>query len=220
MSENAMQDLRAGFHHEAFGSQAAFRTALQALAYPGRIWPMSIEADVPPGGHAASSVLMLALLDADTALWLSPALAACPVGHWLRFHTGCRLTSDLRQAQFVWVGTGDPVPALSALALGSDADPQTSATLLLDVPDLQGGEPYVLSGPGIAGEQTLAVRGLPTNFAAQWADNHAAFPRGVDLLLASDRALVGLPRTVRVRPAGALAESDAPAPATAAAMEH
>jgi alpha-D-ribose 1-methylphosphonate 5-triphosphate synthase subunit PhnH len=220
-----LHDLPAGFHHEAFGSQAAFRTALQALAYPGRIWPMDIAADAPPGAHAASSVLMLALLDADTTLWLSPSLAAAPVAAWLRFHTGCQLVGDVGQAHFVWVGAGDTVPALSALAQGSDADPQSSATLLLDVLDLEGGEPWLLSGPGVAGQQMLAARGLPEHLLAQWADNHAAFPRGIDLLLAAERALVGLPRTVRVSKAGrtqeaATAQATATQPAPTTELEH
>jgi len=42
------------------------------------------------------------------------------------------------------------------------------------------------------------VQGLPADFAAQWAENHAAFPRGVDAYLASADALVGLPRTTRI----------------------
>ncbi|HEX5739200.1 MAG TPA: phosphonate C-P lyase system protein PhnH, partial [Hydrogenophaga sp.] len=54
------------------------------------------------------------------------------------------------------------------------------------------------SGPGIATSQALAVRGLPENFADQGGHNHAAFPRGVDVLLASPAALVGLPRSTRV----------------------
>lgn len=215
MNTTTLQDLHAGFHHEAFGSQAAFRTALQALAYPGRIWPMAMEADAPPGAHAASSVLLLALLDADTSLWLSPTLAASTVGAWLRFHTGCALTEQAAQAQFVWVGMGDPAPKLSELRQGSDADPQNSATLLLDVPALQGGDTLWLRGPGIQGAQALNAIGLAPDFAAQWAANHAAFPRGVDVLLATSTALLGLPRTLRLE-----ATAGADERAAQAAKEH
>ena len=45
---------------------------------------------------------------------------------------------------------------------------------------------------------TLDVAGLPADFAATWAENHALYPRGIDLLLTAGPALVALPRSVSV----------------------
>ena len=39
----------------------------------------------------------------------------------------------------------------------------------------------------------LHVAGLPEDFCAQWADNHGAFPRGVDVVLATASHIAGLP---------------------------
>ncbi|MDM7942215.1 MAG: phosphonate C-P lyase system protein PhnH [Hydrogenophaga sp.] len=198
MSADALQDMRAGFSSEALGSQAVFRVALHALSHPGRILPMPIEAECPGGGHGAAAVLLLALLDADCTLWLSPRLAASPTAAWLRFHTGCRCVEAAAGAQFVWVAQGDTVPDLATLAQGTDVDPQGSATLVLELAAFQGDERLSLSGPGIQTVQGLDVTGLPPGFVAQWAANHAAFPRGVDVYLTTLDAICGLPRTVHI----------------------
>ncbi|MBA4263636.1 MAG: phosphonate C-P lyase system protein PhnH [Comamonadaceae bacterium] len=204
MNAHSLQDMQAGFAVEALGSQAAFRVALQALSHPGRVHNMPIDAECPAHGHAAAAVCLLALLDADCALWLSPTLADSSTAAWLRFHTGCQLVASPAQAQFAWVAQGDDVPDLAAFIPGTDTDPETSTTLVIDVAGFDSDTPWTLSGPGIATTQALAVQGLPDTFADQWADNHAAFPRGVDVLLASPATLVGLPRSTRIAALAAL----------------
>ena len=42
------------------------------------------------------------------------------------------------------------------------------------------------------------MQGLPTGFQRAWAQNHAAFPKGVDVLLGTPTHIVGLPRTTRI----------------------
>lgn len=196
-----------GFAHEAFGSQAVFRSALQALSHPGRCVPVKQNSELPRHGHAAAANFLLAMLDAECTLWLSPSLRGSDADMWLRFHTGCQLVERADQAQFVWVGAADPFPPLHSLRQGSDEFPDHSATCLVDVRYLGAtGDPeksadtqvWTLTGPGIRDEATLSVAGLPTDFVAQWVNNHAGFPRGVDLFLATRDALVGLPRTTRI----------------------
>jgi alpha-D-ribose 1-methylphosphonate 5-triphosphate synthase subunit PhnH len=194
-----LQNIVAGFDHEAFGSQAVFRVALDALSHPGRVFDMPLDTALPRQGHGAAAALLLGMLDADTTLWLSPALASSDAPAWLRFHTGCQIVSDAAAAQFVWVAQGDDMPQLSSLQLGSDAYPDTSATCVLEVDSLQsdaGG--WRLQGPGIPSERHLNALGLPSDFAAQWADNHASFPRGVDVFLSTATHMAGLPRTTRI----------------------
>ncbi len=204
MNTDTLQDMLPGFSSEALGSQAVFRVALHALSHPGRPMAMPIEAECPAVGHRASAVLLLALLDADCTLWVSPTLVRSTTVAWLRFHTGCRCVDAVGQADFVWVAQGDAVPELATLAQGSDADPQGSSTVVVDVPAFHGGSRLRLSGPGIQSTQNLDVRGLPADFEAQWATNHAAFPCGVDLFLATSSELCGLPRTARITAESAL----------------
>lgn len=200
MNPSDLQHIAGGFQHEAWGSQAVFRAAMNALSYPGRWTPMPTPAERPSRGHGAAAVLLLALLDADTTLWLSPGLAASDAAPWLRFHTGCRLVNEPREAQMLWVAAGDAMPALERLAAGSDHHPEGSATCILEVEPAQQGEgqTWSLSGPGVMGSQALSVCGLAPDFVEQWARNHAAFPRGVDAFLCTPTQLVGLPRSTRV----------------------
>ena len=213
MSTTPLASLGAGFSNEAFGSQAVFRAVLQALSHPGRSVAVEHDAQAPAVGHAASAAVLLALLDSDCTLWLSPKLAASDAGAWLRFHTGCTVVTDPVQTRFVWVAQGDEWPALGSLALGTDVYPDQSATCVVDVPRATATtadaiNAWQLRGPGIQEMAALQVDGLPDDFETQWSANHAAFPRGVDLLLGTPDHIVGLPRTtLATRSAAALQEA-------------
>ncbi|MOA02673.1 Alpha-D-ribose 1-methylphosphonate 5-triphosphate synthase subunit PhnH [compost metagenome] len=210
MKATDLQHIAGGFEHEAFGSQAAFRATMNALSYPGRWTPMAVQSERPRQGHGAAAALLLSLLDADCTLWLSPTLAASDAAPWLRFHTGCELVAEPGAAQFVWVAAGDAMPALASLPGGSDNQPDHSATCILEVAALEdSADAWTLSGPGIQGTARLSVDGLPPDFAAQWARNHASFPRGVDLLLSTPTHIAGLPRTTRIGAAAPQPTSEA-----------
>lgn len=198
MNADDLRQMRGGFDDEAAGSQHVFRTTLDALSHPGRPLALDTAAQSPQAGHRAAALSLLALLDADCSLWLSPRLRQADAAAWLRFHTGARLVDDPAQALFLWVALGDAMPPLASLRQGSDSYPDQSATCVLEVDHLEAGGEWVLQGPGIPGERRLDARGLPAGFAAQWAANHATFPRGVDLLLATATHIAGLPRTTRL----------------------
>jgi alpha-D-ribose 1-methylphosphonate 5-triphosphate synthase subunit PhnH len=199
MNAHALQDIAAGFHHDAFGSQAVFRAALDALSHPGRPHPMPLDCALPRHGQAAAAALLLAMLNADTRVWLSPLLATTDAASWLRFHTGCQLVTQASDAQFVWVAMGDALPSLSSLRLGSDAYPDQSATCVIETIALNAdGAGWTLQGPGIQGQRQLHVTGLAPDFAMQWQHNHASFPRGVDVFLTTPTHVVGLPRTTHI----------------------
>jgi alpha-D-ribose 1-methylphosphonate 5-triphosphate synthase subunit PhnH len=118
---------------------------------------------------------------------------------------------------FAWVAAGDAMPALASFSQGSDNAPDQSATCVLDLPLLDaraanaisatsesGAVQWTLRGPGIQSVTHLSVDGLSVDFLAQWTANHASFPRGVDLFLASAQQLVGLPRTTSIQLSGGL----------------
>lgn len=192
-----LTDMGRQFSELAIGSQRVFRAALEALAHPGRIVELSSDAHGPDGLHAATCALALALLDQDTRLWRSPALAAGPAGAYLRFHTGCSLTEEAGAAQFALV-IGAERLRLNDFPCGSDDYPDRSATLIVQVDSLREGSGWRLSGPGIKGVARLAIGGLPEDFPIQWKANDARYPRGVDLFLACGTYVCGLPRTTRI----------------------
>jgi alpha-D-ribose 1-methylphosphonate 5-triphosphate synthase subunit PhnH len=216
--------LCAGLNDPARDSQALFRCVLQAYSHPGRLVsiPMIAANHAPNtaasaahwplldgcGAQASSAALLLALLDAETTLWLSPTLAQAEgLASWLRFHTGCRVLAQPQQAQFVWAAQLDELPDLADLACGSDASPETAATCLIDVPVLCTGPAaadWVLSGPGIADRAWLGLPGASAHerdrFLALRLAGQALFPRGPDWLLASAQQIVGLPRSTQLQP--------------------
>jgi len=200
MRQEDLQRVRPGFEDPVIGSQAVFRQALQALAMPGRPLELTAAAQLPAPGHGAAALLLLALLDSDCTLWLSPSLAGSDAQAWLQFHTGCRCVRDPGQARFLWLAAGDAWPALGAMNAGSDEYPDQSATCVMEVAGLltEAGQGWLLQGPGIDGQLQLTVNGLPPDFDQQWAGNQASFPRGVDLFLATSTQLVGLPRSTQL----------------------
>jgi alpha-D-ribose 1-methylphosphonate 5-triphosphate synthase subunit PhnH len=47
----------------------------------------------------------------------------------------------------------------------------------------------------------MHVEGLAPGFVAEWAANHARFPRGIDLILCAGDRLAAFPRTLMIQEA-------------------
>jgi alpha-D-ribose 1-methylphosphonate 5-triphosphate synthase subunit PhnH len=182
-----------GFADPVADAQATFRAVLDAMARPGRLHIVGDKVQPPAPLAGATAALLLTLVDAETPLWLAPDLAAAR--DWIVFHTGAPITGDAGRAAFA---AATLLPDLASFSAGSDEAPEDSATLIIQVAGFGSGQRLRLAGPGLRGAATLDVAGLPANFAAVWADNHALYPRGIDLLLVAGPALVALPRSLSV----------------------
>jgi alpha-D-ribose 1-methylphosphonate 5-triphosphate synthase subunit PhnH len=191
---SALQRLPLGFADPSADAQTAFRAALQALSMPGRRVAIGVAPPAVPGLMPATAALLLALADHETPVWW----AAPGPATWLRFHTGAPAVEAPGQARFAVCALGHERPALTAFCAGSDVSPEGSTTLLLELPALDGGPARRWSGPGLREPLALGVAGLPEPFWSQWADNHARFPSGVDVILLCGSELIGLPRTTAV----------------------
>lgn len=194
-----------GLSDPVFDAQAVFRAALDALAHPGRIVnltePASIPAPRAPATTAitpAAAALALALLDADTRVWIDAPLDGEALRAWLRFHTGCVFVSRPDQADFALLGSLAAAGDLDAFAAGDDEHPDRSTTLIVQVASLEARGPGAmrLRGPGIRSSATLAAAGADPGFVARWQARRALFPRGNDLFLARGARLAALPRGV------------------------
>ena len=89
------------------------------------------------------------------------------------------------------------VPDFAAFNLGTADYPDRSTTLILQVEKLQPDAGLTLTGPGIRERSRLFADPLPPDIVARLAANRALFPRGIDLLLATDAAVAALPRSIR-----------------------
>jgi alpha-D-ribose 1-methylphosphonate 5-triphosphate synthase subunit PhnH len=182
-----------GFADPVADAQATFRAVLDAMARPGRLHRVGDKLQPPAPLAGATAALLLTLVDADTPLWLAPAFAAAR--DWIVFHTGAPLTDDPARAAFA---VADTLPDLSMLSAGTDEAPESSATLVVQIAGFDSGPRFRLAGPGLRTPATLRINGLPADFASAWTDNHALYPRGVDVLLVAGPTLVALPRSLAV----------------------
>lgn len=188
-----MNILLPGFADPEHGAQGCFRALLAAMAAPGQPHRVDAPPPAPAGLGPAAAAMLLTLVDPDTPVWTDAGAAA---RDWLVFHAGCPFVTDPGRAAFLHAA-GSP-PALSTLEPGTDADPQRGATLLVEVAAIEAAPGWRLAGPGIADRRDLRVDGLPADFLAQWAANHAGYPCGVDLILCAGDRFVALPRSITI----------------------
>jgi len=186
-----------GFEDRVHDSQSWFRVVLRALSRPGVPVAAPLPASAPEPLSGASAALALSLFDADTSVWLDPPLRNGRVEEFFRLHSDATLADACDRCHFAIVSDANAMPALSSFAAGTAETPNTSATVIVHIAGLEGGEPITLEGPGIDGRVMLAPRGLASSFWTQWEANTARFPLGVDVILTDGRQLLGLPRTSR-----------------------
>ena len=210
MTTMQLSDLGAGFSDIALGSQSVFRSALEALSYPGRSVPLDVTFEAPKAAQASSSGLLLALLEPGARLWLSPSLVNTDAATWIVFHTDCKITPHQHEADFAWIKNWDELLSLENFALGTDEYPDHSTTCVIDIAALSASaattSSLTLTGPGIANtstiEQLFTTPDQAQAFVGQWELNQASFPRGVDIFFATSTGLIGLPSTTRIQISG------------------
>jgi alpha-D-ribose 1-methylphosphonate 5-triphosphate synthase subunit PhnH len=182
-----------GFADPVEQAQATFRAVLDAVARPGTLRQAGQGLTPPAPLDPATAAVLLTLVDHGTALWLDAATA--PARDWIAFHCGTGFTVAPECAAFALALT---LPDLASLSPGTHEQPETAATLILQVGSLTEGPRYRLCGPGLRASNHLSVRGLPPDFVAIWQSNRAGFPLGVDLVLCAGTTLAALPRSVTV----------------------
>ncbi|HEY3731769.1 MAG TPA: phosphonate C-P lyase system protein PhnH, partial [Steroidobacteraceae bacterium] len=182
-----------GFADPVGQAQASFRAVLDAMARPGTLVQVGQGLTPPAPLGPATAAVLLTLVDHDTPLWLDAA--AGTARDWIAFHCGAGFTEAPAQAAFALALA---LPDLATLSSGTHEQPETAATLILQVASLSFGTRYRLRGPGLRESATLSVRGLPDDFVSVWQRNRAGFPLGVDLVLCAGTTLAALPRSVMV----------------------
>jgi alpha-D-ribose 1-methylphosphonate 5-triphosphate synthase subunit PhnH len=146
-----------------------------------------------------TAAIALTLFDHDTPVWLDHRMAeAAAVARWLRFHTAAPVVADSSTSQFALIGDGDALSGLDRFCLGSNEYPDRSTTLILQVESLTEGPGYILRGPGIDETALLRATIAPEDLFERLAVNVTLFPRGIDVVLVHDDAIVAIPRTTQL----------------------
>ncbi|GAA2777819.1 phosphonate C-P lyase system protein PhnH [Saccharopolyspora taberi] len=167
-------------------SQRVFRAVLDVLSRPGTVSRL-------PESTAPSALLpVLALADLETPVCVEG-------GEWADVVRTVTSAPSAGRGQARLAVVLEPLDELSGFRTGSSAAPEDGALVCLSVSELGEGAEYRLSGPGVPGERTLRITGLPPDFAAQRERLAGEFPAGIDLVLATkDGRITGLPRSTRV----------------------
>jgi alpha-D-ribose 1-methylphosphonate 5-triphosphate synthase subunit PhnH len=196
LSEPGNAELGKGFSDPVLGAQRCFRSILTAMSEPGLRQSLSEAIEPPPGLTPAAAMLLLTLADHETPVWLAP--------HWrgaasfVRFHCGAPVVEAPHLARFALLDGASAEPAIAAFDGGDDRYPDRSATLFVQCSALDGGEPVVLSGPGIRTNRQIRPAGLHAGFWHEAQANSERYPLGVDLILAAGDAILAVPRSTRI----------------------
>ena len=183
-----MNDLTPGFT-SAFEAQSCFRAILNAFSTPGHPVPLPVGLTPPPGLSAACASVLLTLADTHTKVALPKG---SPAQSWLTFHTGAPV-AEIGIADFC-VATSPP--PLASLRQGTDAEPENSATLILEVEQFSGSA-IQLSGPGLKEAVTVSLP-LNSSFLADWHSQTDKAPLGVDIILCAGNQILALPRSLQI----------------------
>jgi alpha-D-ribose 1-methylphosphonate 5-triphosphate synthase subunit PhnH len=192
-----LSQLVPGLADPSHDAQQIFRAILDAVSHPGRIVSLPAAPAGPGRLSPAASAYLLTLADRDTPVWLGEGFDHPGVRDFLRFHAGSPIVDGRAEASF-GVLAADTSQPFDGFNLGTDAYPDRSATLVVEVPSLHGGSLQQWRGPGIDGRATVAIAGLPEDFWTEWATNHGLFPCGVDLIFVAGTELCALPRSIAV----------------------
>ena len=192
-------ELPAGFADKVLSAQSTFRSVMDAMARPGSVQRIRAVAGVPAAMMRGTAAIALTLFDHDTPIWLDSAMSrSSDVAKWLKFHTSAPVVADSSICNFALIGDAQNLPALDHFAFGSNEYPDRSTTLILQVESLTQGPTFELRGPGIDGTAVLRAAVQSADLFERLEVNQTLFPRGIDVVLVADDAIVAIPRTTRL----------------------
>lgn len=192
-------ELPPGFVDKVLSAQSTFRSVMDAMARPGSVQRIVPMAGAPGPMMRGTAAIALTLFDHDTPLWLDTRMAeSSDLVKWLKFHTGAPVVQDCSIASFALISDGTALPPLDRFALGTSEYPDRSTTVIIQVDSLFSGRAFELRGPGIDGVASLQASIKPFDLFERLRVNEALFPRGIDVVLVADDAVVAIPRTTRV----------------------
>jgi alpha-D-ribose 1-methylphosphonate 5-triphosphate synthase subunit PhnH len=195
----AIAELPVGFADKVLSAQLTFRSVMDAMARPGTVQRIVAAAGAPAVMMRGTAAIALTLFDQDTPVWLAPSMSeTSDVAKWLKFHSGAPVIPDSSVCSFALIGKADALPSLDRFSFGSDEYPDRSTTLILQVESLAQGPAFELRGPGIDGTALLRAAIRPFDLFERLAINAALFPRGIDVVLVADDAIVAIPRSTRL----------------------
>ncbi len=181
--------------------QQLFRRLLDGISYPGRVISLGDILDGSPGWLGVLATFV------DKEVALTDLSGLMQPRHWPLLQVQ---PAAANEADYLLLDGAGACPDGLEPKLGTLEGPDQSATLLLQLEQLgeskksglgdsaDGHTRLRLSGPGIAGEGHLSLRGLHPDWLQKRQLWNGDFPMGVDLILSDGGRVVCLPRTTRI----------------------
>ncbi len=182
--------------------QSVFRTILQAVSHPGRIFVLP-EASDRRKKWASLLKLLTAVMDGEITHHIVDG-ALCPDFSDLLYAATKSPAVALESADFVIVPGGDTKGSITSAKRGTPEYPDMAATIVYGVRFIAAGEAQddgiFLQGPGIHGRIALPVMdGLNSNDLRLLFEINNDFPLGVDTLFVDEAGrVVAIPRSTRM----------------------
>lgn len=180
--------------------QRVFRALLEAMANPGRMCDIAAEAGRFVGDEGGLLAIGCTLLDNEETMYVEKNRQLAETLHSL---TLCR-EDALESADFIFLSSelnrGSIEQIFQRAKHGTYADPQTSATVILYTPDLEGEVVMTLSGPGVDGERSIWTTAYVKTVAVCLNSLALEYPLGIDLLFCDAKGRVlAVPRLMKVQ---------------------
>ncbi|MBN3254956.1 phosphonate C-P lyase system protein PhnH [Pectobacterium brasiliense] len=185
-----------GFAHPVFGTQLCFRKIVKAMSEPGSLVTVPNVSGLESMSSATAATL-LTLTSHTTPLFIDPKIGNPLLLRTLCLHTNVPIATRLDEADFVLLSGNRFSYDLMALSCGSEAEPEKSTTVIVEVEGMHDGPCLKLTGPGIKTHRIISPR-LPGGVRDYLCNRPHAFPTGLDFLFTSGKKLFAIPRSTHV----------------------
>ena len=188
---------------ETFITQKTFRSLLQAMSHPGRVFTLSQESGVESQESESGGLMLIlqTLLDHEVGF--------CVIGtekEYLKTNiselTGSPV-KDISDADFIIISDGESNGEILKARKGSLEYPDTGATVIYFIHSLSakdnGGLTLTLKGPGINGEISPLMSGVSKREFHYLKEINSEYPLGIDsIFIDSANRIMCIPRSTRI----------------------
>lgn len=187
-------------------SQQVFRQLLKAMSEPGTIIDLSDFASINTNTFLYPTIwsIVQSLLDSETTVYLSPALAKPEAIQSIQFYTDAGVVDDAKQSGFAMISV-EEFTSIADFNCGTVITPHISTTLLIQVDDIvEQGEvadsdiSLKLTGPGIRDSHLMSVAGLQPFHCELLKSNHGLYPCGLDIIFCSPTKISAVARSTSI----------------------
>ncbi len=192
------------FENPAHDSARAFRSILDAMANPGRVYSFRPSVKAPAGLGPEAAAVALVLSDFQSPIWLESDLRTDEILQYIKFHTGAPIVDSKSEAMFAFIDATLAIPCLAGYPMGTQEYPDRSATLVIKAERLTANPDVTFKGPGIQSTRGFSAPHLSPAFWSSMIASRTGFPLGMDVIFVGSHQVAALPRSTQISIDGAV----------------